>query len=113
MIQISHRHQAVGIPFRNDIHNLFPFAKQITFQGNPMLVINHGIEETRILRNLGIDCPAPIVEHYDWEGGKPFEVQKKTAAMLTTNNRAYVLNGMGTGKTKAALWSWRYLNRIS
>lgn len=111
MIHISHRHQAVGIPFRNDIQNLFPFAKQITFQGNPMLVINHGIEETRILRNLGIDCPAPIVEHYDWEGGKPFEVQKKTAAMLTTNNRAYVLNGMGTGKTKAALWSWRYLNR--
>ncbi|HEY7822834.1 MAG TPA: DEAD/DEAH box helicase, partial [Acidimicrobiia bacterium] len=27
----------------------------------------------------------------------------------TMNQRAYVLNGMGTGKTKAALWAWHYL----
>lgn len=32
--------------------------------------------------------------------------------MLTMNHRAYVLNGMGTGKTKAALWAWHYLHSI-
>lgn len=32
--------------------------------------------------------------------------------MLTTNDRAYVLNGMGTGKTRAALWAWDYLNQV-
>jgi len=61
---------------------------------------------------MGMEVPAPILSHYDWEQGTPFDVQKRTAAMLTMNTRAYVLNGMGTGKTKAALWSWRYLNRV-
>jgi SNF2 family DNA or RNA helicase len=61
------------------------------------------------LRKLGYDVPSPILSHYDWCGGKPFEAQKKTCAMLTMNQRAYVLNGMGTGKTKAALWAWDYL----
>jgi SNF2 family DNA or RNA helicase len=76
------------------------------------MVLNHGIDETRLLRNMGMEVPAPILSHYDWEQGTPFDVQKRTAAMLTMNTRAYVLNGMGTGKTKAALWSWRYLNRV-
>ena len=111
MIHISHRHQAVGVPLRPDVCNLFPLAKTVTFEGKSFVILNHGVEETRILRNLGLEIPAPILEHYDWEGGRPFEVQKKTAAMLTANNRAYVLNGMGTGKTKASLWAWRYLHR--
>lgn len=42
-------------------------------------------------------------------GGTPFEVQRKTCALLTNNQRAYVLNGLGTGKTKSALWAWDYL----
>ena len=45
---------------------------------------------------MGFDVPAPILSHYDFEGGDPFEVQRKTCAMLTMNSRAYVLNGMGT-----------------
>ena len=110
-IHISPKHQVVGVPYRTDVFNLFPHAKEITFQGRPMLVVPHKIDETRMLRNLGYDIPAPILGQYDWEGGTPFEVQKKTAAMLTMNPRAYVLNGMGTGKTKASLWAWRYLNR--
>jgi SNF2 family DNA or RNA helicase len=75
-----------------------------------MLVVRHGVDETTLLRNMGIDVPTPVLSHYDWEGGTPFESQRKTAAMLTMNKRAYVLNGMGTGKTKSSLWAWRYLN---
>jgi SNF2 family DNA or RNA helicase len=63
-----------------------------------------------MLRRLGFDVPAPILSHYDWPGfSKPFEVQKKTCSLLTLNQRCYVLNGMGTGKTKAMLWAWDYL----
>lgn len=58
---------------------------------------------------MGFEVPAPILAHYDWAGGNPYDVQTKTCAMLTMNHRAYVLNGMGTGKTKAALWAWDYL----
>jgi SNF2 family DNA or RNA helicase len=65
--------------------------------------------ETYLLRKLGFEVPAPINTHYDYRGGNPFDVQRKTCALLTMNSRAYVLNGMGTGKTKAALWAWDYL----
>lgn len=112
MIHISAKHRAVGVPYRPDVANLFPSAKQVTLGGNPHLVLPHGLEETRVLRNLGFDVPAPVLSHYDWAGGKPFEVQKKTVAMLTTNPRSYVLNGMGTGKTKSALWAFDYLRSV-
>ena len=111
MIHVSSHHKLVGVPTRGDLENLFPNAKQVTFKGNNLILINHGMEETRLLRNMGMDVPSPVLNQYDWEGGTPFEVQKKTVAMLTLNTRGYVLNGMGTGKTKAALWAWRYLNR--
>ena len=109
-IHVSAKHKAIGVPVRPDLANLFPSAKQVTLEGKPMLVVRHGTDETKLLRNMGFDVPTPILAHYDWEGGTPFDIQRKTAAMLTMNKRAYVLNGMGTGKTKASLWSWRYLN---
>jgi SNF2 family DNA or RNA helicase len=58
---------------------------------------------------MGYEVPSPILTHYDWAGGSPFNSQKSTSAMLTLEQRAYVLNGMGTGKTKALLWAWDYL----
>jgi len=109
-IHVSAKHKVIGVPTRPDIANLFPTAKQVTIEGKQMLVLRHGTDETKLLRNMGLDVPTPILTHYDWEGGTPFDIQRKTAAMLTMNKRAYVLNGMGTGKTKASLWSWRYLN---
>jgi SNF2 family DNA or RNA helicase len=52
-----------------------------------------------------------MLYYYDWVGGKPFAVQRATCDMMTTNRRAYVLNHMGTGKTKTTLWAWDFLNR--
>jgi len=109
MIHVSGTHRVVGVPLRSDLRNLFPDAPVVPLAGTRLLIVNHGAEETRLLRNMGIDVPAPILSQYGWPGGTPFEIQKKTAALLTTNSRAFVLNGMGTGKTKAALWSWHYL----
>ncbi|WP_020095733.1 DEAD/DEAH box helicase [Methylobacterium sp. 285MFTsu5.1] len=114
MIQISKAHKMMGVPLREDIANLFPDAKRVTFQGNPTLVLPHGFVETKLLRNVGIEAPAPIMHHYAWpdaQGFTPFEVQKKTAELLTTNTRAYVLNGMGTGKTKSTLWAYDFLRQ--
>lgn len=111
MIHVSAKHCVVAVPAIPQVTNIFPHAKRVTMGGNELAVLNHGSDETRFLRNLGFDVPAPVLSQYDWEGGSPFDVQKKTAALLTMHRRAYVLNGMGTGKTKAALWSWRYLNR--
>jgi len=109
LIQISAKHRIIGAPVTAQLANLFPQAQRTP--DNKMLLINHGIDETRLLRNLGLDVPGPIYG-YDFEGGTPFAIQKKTADMFTMNRRAYCLNGMGTGKTKSALWAWRYLNRL-
>lgn len=109
---ISPKHQVIGVPLREDLANIFHGAKRTTYNGQQLLLVPHGVDETKLLRNVGFDVPAPILSHYDFEGGTPFDVQRKTCAMLTMNPRGYVLNGMGTGKTKASLWAWRYLNRI-
>jgi SNF2 family DNA or RNA helicase len=74
--------------------------------------VPHGIDETRLLRNLDLPVPAPITEHYAFpsaDGKRPFAKQVLTAAQMVMNRHNYVLNGMGTGKTKACLWAFDYL----
>ena len=110
-IQVSAKNRVVGVPVSPQLANIFPLAKRVTLAGKELMVINHGADETRLLRNVGIDVPAPVLSHYDWCGGTPFDVQRKTVALLTLSPRAYVLNGMGTGKTKAAIWAWHYLHQ--
>lgn len=112
---ISREHQRVMVPvmpgITEKIDQLIPGTLPMNFNGTDYKVIPHGPDETRLLRNMGLDVPAPILWHYNWPGRKPFEAQRTTAAMLTTNRRAYVLNSMGTGKTLATLWAADHLMR--
>ncbi|MFI5397622.1 MAG: SNF2-related protein [Candidatus Binatia bacterium] len=66
----------------------------------------------KLLRNLGLNPPAPIQYYYDWAGGSPFDSQRQTADLLTVNKRAYVLSEMGVGKTRAALYAFDWLRRL-
>lgn len=88
------------------------------FQGAPALpdgnvLLRHDLANTKLLRSIGFKLPNPMLTYYDWTpGGKPpFEIQKKTCEMLTEFTRSYVLSHMGTGKTKAVLWAWDWLNK--
>lgn len=75
-----------------------------------MVVLPHGLDEVRVLRNLGIGAPSPIQHYYNWPGQfRPYEHQRNTAAFLTLNERGLVLNEIGTGKTQSALWAADYL----
>lgn len=112
MIHVSTKHSVVGVPYDEAVANLFPHAKHVEFKGSPYLVLPHGVDEVRLLRNLSMDVPAPILSRYDWSGGTPFDVQKRTCSLLTMNYRAYVLSTMGTGKTRCALWSYDFLRQI-
>jgi len=85
---------------------LFPEGKPL---GDKLWVIKHGLAEYRVLRQLGFSLPNPIICYYDWNGGTPFVTQRVTSSLLTASPRAYVLNAMGTGKTRTPLWSWDYL----
>ena len=108
-VQVSSKHKLIGVPTVPAVTNLFPNAKLL----NGYTLVDHKPAESFMLRKMGYDVPSPILTNYDWPhpaNQPPFEAQLKTSAMLTMNNRAYVLNGMGTGKTRAALWAWDYLN---
>lgn len=102
---VSKPNQALAVPRTQGMMGLFPDGKPL----DNLWVIKHGLSEYRLLRNLGFDLPNPVICYYDWHGGTPFLTQKVTGSLLVANPRAYVLNEMGTGKTRCPLWSWDYL----
>ena len=97
----------------NRVLDSIPSAKQFEVKGIPLVITPHKLDEVRVLRNLGIDAPSPILHYYDWKGQyTPYEHQKETAAFLTLNQRGLVLNEIGTGKTQSSLWAADYLMEI-
>lgn len=51
-----------------------------------------------------------MLTQYTFTGSRtPFHIQKVTCEMLSTNQRAYVLSTMGTGKTSCPLWTFHFL----
>ena len=73
------------VPYDGRIVGLFPEAIDLTVKDKKLLVLNHGLPETALLRRLDYDVPAPVLTQYDWCGGTPFDVQRKTVGMMTTN----------------------------
>src|SRR6187431_104054 len=115
MIQISYPTKSVVLPFRADLGQLFPHGVRFNWQGEDLIALPHGIDETRLLRNLEFPVPAPIAEHYLFpsaDGKRPFDKQVQTAVSMTMNSNSYVLNVMGTGKTKACIWAFDYLQSV-
>lgn len=95
---VSKKHKKLVLNLRDPerITTIIPTAKTMQYKGQTLVAIPHRLEETRVLRNLGIDTPAPMGYYYDWPGRyKPFVHQKTTSEFLTLNPRAFVLNGMG------------------
>jgi SNF2 family DNA or RNA helicase len=92
------------------ITNVIPTAKTFTVKGTPYVAVPHKLTETKVLRNLGYEPPAPIREYYEWPGRyKPFDAQREAAAFLTMYDRAFNLSELGTGKSLASLWAYDYL----
>lgn len=109
--------KAVVFKLRNPsrITTVIPTAVTFDHNGQPLVAVPHRPDETRVLRNLGFDVPDPMPIYYDWPkvSGRhdPFDAQRHTSSFLAMNSRAFCLNGMGTGKTNSALWSFDYLRR--
>lgn len=94
----------------NRVLDVIPTAKHISVRGTDLVVAPHRLDEVRVLNNMGIKAPSPILHYYDWPGRfTPFDHQKQTAAFLTLNKKGLVLNDIGTGKTQSALWAADYL----
>ena len=109
---ISRKTEQLLVPY-DKVQALWPNARTIQHNGGTYAIFPHTPRTQIQLRAAGIEVPAPILFHYDWnsaDGQKPFQIQKNTAALATSHQRSYVLNDMGCGKTRSALWSWRYLH---
>jgi SNF2 family DNA or RNA helicase len=95
-----------------------PFAiREVLSDGSKILphplyniAVKHTLEAAKVLRNMGINVPAPIRYQYDWPGKfKPFDHQIVMSEFLTLHRRAFNLSEMGTAKTNAALWAADWL----
>ena len=74
------------------------------------LAVKLTLESTKVLRNIGIQAPAPIRYEYGWPGRfTPFDHQIVMSEFLTMHRRAFNLSEMGTAKTNAALWAADWL----
>lgn len=92
------------------ITSIIPTARKFEYGGTTLVAVPHRLDEVRVLRNMGIEAPSPFKYYYDFPGlQSPFAHQVETGAFLTTNPKAFCLNGMGTGKTLAVLWAANYL----
>lgn len=91
-----------------------PQAKLLNFKGKNIVAVRHTLDAAKVLNNLGLDAPSPILHgDYTFPGRyTPMEKQLLTAQFLTLHNRAYVFNQMRTGKTASALWASDYLLNI-
>ena len=102
----------------NDSHpsritTVIPAAKVIDYKGTDLVVVPHGLDEVRVLNNMGYEIPSPVSQYYEWSGRyTPFHAQLETVDKLTLNERMFVLNDLGTGKSISALWAYDYLKSI-
>jgi len=107
------RSLVLNLQHPDKITTIIPTARKINYKGRTLVTVPHGIEETRVLRNMGISAPGPIQHYYDWPGRfKPFDHQRVTSNFLTLHPRAFCINDMGCGKTASVLWAFDYLRSV-
>lgn len=111
MLVIPDKRKIIINSNENDaITQCIPHAKTFHHNGDELLAMPYGVDESMVLRNLGFSVPPPITQYYRWPGRfSPMDHQKETAAFLTTHKRALCLNAPGTGKSISALWAADFL----
>lgn len=88
---------------------LLPMAKPFPYRGHTLYAVPHDIDVVRLLRNVGVVAPAPIMYQYDWPcayPNGPFPSQKEAASFMTLNPRCFNLSEMGVGKSLSTLWAY-------
>ncbi len=101
--------RAVLLKLRNPqkVTTVIPKSKQLP---DNRVLVNWGVEESQVLKNLNINVPSPIEGLYDWPGKyKPFDHQRTTSSFFTLNRRSFCFNEQGTGKTASAIWASDFL----
>lgn len=111
MLVIEEQRKVVLNTSANDnIAEVIPHAKRMSKDGQDLLVVPHGVQESMVLRNMGVSVPPPIRHYYDYPARfKPMDHQTATAEFLSGHKRALCLNAPGTGKTISSIWAADFL----
>lgn len=113
MLSTKHQKIVLNLSAPERVLMAIPSAKTFEYKGHQLVAVPHKLQETQVLRNLGFKVPSPVERYYEWSGlYTPFKAQLETASFLTVNNRAFCLNGMGSGKTLSTLWAFDYLRSV-
>ena len=65
---------------------VIPKSKELP---NNQVLVNWGLEETQVLRNMNINAPSPIESRYEWSGRyAPFDHQGKLRLGKAFDNRS-------------------------
>lgn len=94
------------------VTQVLPFSRVVGTPHGNLTQVRFGLDEARVLRNIGIAAPSPVRYFYHYPiraPYKPFDHQVTTAEFFTLNSRGICLNDMGTGKTLSVLWAADYL----
>lgn len=113
LVAKQHKKLLLNLNDPDRIVGIVPGSKVVNIKGHDIVSVNHDQDTVRVLRNMGIQAPGPILHYYDWPGRwPPYVHQRETAEFASLNPRAYILNDMGTGKTVSVLWAYDYLRKL-
>lgn len=83
-----------------------------TVRSVPLTIFRHDYQTWRRLRARGMLAPSPL-DQYEWPGRfPPMRHQRETVEHFITYDRCFCLDGLGTGKTLAAIWAADYLQTV-
>lgn len=103
-MQVHKESKSLILKLRNParVTQHIPRARVVHHEGVDYTQVRFGLDEAKVLRNLGINAPSPVRYFYDWPiyfpgnpQARPFDHQVTTAEFFTLNNRAICLNDMG------------------
>lgn len=113
LVSKKHRRLILRLRDPSTIESVIPNTKRFTYNGKEFLAVKHGIDECKVLTNLGFNPPSPIMYYYPWPGRfTPYAHQKQIAEFLSMRGRAFNLGDIGTGKTVSTLWAYDYLRSV-
>ena len=94
---------AAAVPGREFVPKLKDGAISIPYTPEAVALTN---------RLCGSKLPGPAFAHWKYPGvHSPYIHQRLTVDFLTKNKRAFVLSGMGSGKSASAIWAAEWLRR--
>lgn len=103
------KHKQIVVEMTERFSSIMPQQSRFVLDDKEYFYLPHTEQNVAALAACGVFVYAPIVYYHSFGRHTPYGAQKGAATLLTTYNRGYILNDLGTGKTLSALWAFDWL----